>query len=304
MSKSNGGGALNAIGKVITYILVVLLVLGIAGMVAFFALRGQGVTYYVEYGGERYVANGDGGSLTLETGATHTFTVKSLTGEEVNYDVTVQSNRANNFDFVVNEEYYQFFGQDDESNDYSEVFSLQKNADGFSLTLPHPFTVEQAIESKFGGDIELQNDYEIDADLCYFVITVTSGESAVSLRFSFSGLTVTLDTTHIIFGGDTAVSPPIETLPLPEQEETFIRYMVQAAQAQSYEEVQPILGTIHQLYTDFVVDGSSGNPDLRTALNAYVDFFRAVEDREYTEEEAASIQEELGDLMERYEPMR
>lgn len=50
-------------------------------------------------------------------------------------------------------------------------------------------------------------------------------------------------------------------------------------------------------------DETSGNPDLRTAMNAYVAFFRAVEDREYTAEEAASVREDLGDLMERYEPM-
>ena len=197
MSKSNG--VFGAIGKVITYILVVLLVLGIAGMVAYFALRAQGVTYYVEYGGERYVANGDGGSIELLNGATSNFTVKSLTGGEVNYDVTVQSNSANNFDFVLNGENYQFFGKNDENNDYAVVFGLQKKADGFSLTIPDHFPVEQAVETQYGGDIELQNGYEISDDLCYFVITVTSEDSAVNLWFTFSGLTVTLDTPQIVF---------------------------------------------------------------------------------------------------------
>ena len=197
MSKSNG--ALGAIGKVITYILVVLLVLGIAGMVAYFALRAQGVTYYVEYSGERYVANGDGGSLGLINGETYTFTVKSLTGGEVNYDVTVQSNYSNNFDFVIDGEYKQFYSTTDENNDYAAVFGLQKKADGFSLTIPDHFTVEQAVETQYGGDIELQNGYEISDDLCYFVITVTSDESTVSLWFTFSDLTVTLDPPQIVF---------------------------------------------------------------------------------------------------------
>lgn len=197
MSKSNG--ALGAIGKVITYILVVLLVLGIAGMVAYFALRAQGVTYYVEYNGERYVANGDGGSIELLNGATSNFAVKSLTGGEVNYDVTVQSNYSNNFDFVIDGEYKQFYSTTDENNDYAAVFGLQKKADGFSLTLPDHFTVEQAVETQYGGDIELQNGYEISDDLCYFVITVTSDESTVSLWFTFSGFTVTLDPPQIVF---------------------------------------------------------------------------------------------------------
>ena len=197
MSKSNG--ALGAIGKVITYILVVLLVLGIAGMVAYFALRAQGVTYYVEYGGERYFANGDGGSIELLNGATNRFSVKSLTGGEVNYSVTVQSNSANNFDFVIDGEYRQFYSTTDENNDYAAVFGLQKKADGFSLTLPDHFTVEQAVETQYGGDIELQDGYEISDDLCYFVITVTSDESTVSLWFTFSDLTITLDPPQIVF---------------------------------------------------------------------------------------------------------
>lgn len=197
MSKSSG--VLGAIGKVITYVFVVLLVLGIAGMVAYFALRAQGVTYYVEYSGERYVANGDGGSIGFLSGETYDFTVKSLTGGEVNYDVTVQSNSANNFDFVLNGENYQFFGKNDENNDYAAVFGLQKKADGFSLTIPDYFTVEQAVETQYGGDIELQNGYEISDDLCYFVITVTSDESTVSLWFTFSDFTVTLDPPQIVF---------------------------------------------------------------------------------------------------------
>ena len=63
MSKANG--TINAIGKIITYILVVLLVLGIAGGISYFVLRNQGITYYVEYDGEKYLADSDGGSLYL-----------------------------------------------------------------------------------------------------------------------------------------------------------------------------------------------------------------------------------------------
>lgn len=42
MSKANG--TINAIGKIITYILVVLLVLGIAGGISYFVLRNQGIS--------------------------------------------------------------------------------------------------------------------------------------------------------------------------------------------------------------------------------------------------------------------
>lgn len=197
MSKSNG--ALGAVGKVVTYILVVLLVLGIAGMVAFFALRGQGVTYYVEYNGERYFANGDGGSLFLRAGEPHEFFVKSLTGGEVNYDVKVVSNSANNFTFVCDGKPQSFCGTDEDLNDYSEVFGLQKSADGFSLSFPDGFTVEQAVEEKFGGEVLF--DEELQSDKAYFVISVVADESSVDLWFVFGAKVtgVTLSPPQIIF---------------------------------------------------------------------------------------------------------
>lgn len=197
MSKSNG--ALGAVGKVITYLLVVLLVLGIAGMVAYFALRAQGVTYYVEYNGERYVANGDGGSLSFLTGETYEFSVNSLTGGEVNYDVRVTANAANNFTFVYDGLVYQFVSTTEESNDYSEIFGLQKNADGFSLSFPDGFTVEQAIETKYGGDVSFEK--ELESDKAYFVISVVADESSVELWFVFGVKVtgVTLDTPQIVF---------------------------------------------------------------------------------------------------------
>lgn len=181
MSKANG--ALGAVGKVITYILVVLLVLGIAGVIAFFALRSQGVTFYVEYGDERYIANGDGGSLSLRTGETHEFFVKSLTGGEVNFDVKVVSNSSNNFAFTCNGKVCQFVSTEEKNNDYSEIFGLEKAAGGFSLSFPDGFTVEQAIEEKFGGEVLF--DEELQSVKAYFVITVTADESVVNLWFTF-----------------------------------------------------------------------------------------------------------------------
>lgn len=197
MSKANG--AMGAVGKVITYILVVLLILGIAGMVAYFALRAQGVTYYVEYNGERYVANGDGGSLSFVTGETYEFSVNSLTGGEVNYDVRVTANAANNFTFVYDGLVYQFVSTTEENNDYSEIFGLQKNADGFSLSFPDGFTVEQAIETKYGGDVSFEK--ELESDKAYFVISVVADKSSVELWFAFGVKVtgVTLDPPQIIF---------------------------------------------------------------------------------------------------------
>ena len=155
------------------------------------------MTYYVEYGGERYFANGDGGSIELLNGKAYEFTVNSLTGGEVNYDVKVVSNSSNNFSFTCNGKIYQFVSTEEANNDYSEVFGLEKGADGFSLSFPDGFTVEQAVEEKFGGEVLF--DEELQSDKSYFVISVTSEDSAVNLWFTFSGLTVMLNPPQIIF---------------------------------------------------------------------------------------------------------
>ena len=197
MSKANG--AESAFGKVLTYILVVLLVLGIAGMVAYFALRAQGVTYYVEYGGERYVANGDGGSIGFLSGETYDFTVKSLTGGNVDFDVKITSNSDNNIRFSYRDEYHFSFTGNAETDDYSDVFGLQAKTGGFTVTIPQDMTVETAVETKLGGDITLIDG--LSDSMAYFVITVTVGESSVRFPFMLgtkdSG--IMLDPSQIVF---------------------------------------------------------------------------------------------------------
>ena len=195
MAKTNGAGS--AFVKIITYILVVLLVLGFAGAAAYFLLRENGVSFYVEYGGSRYYGGSEGGSLfLLPSDSPYSFTVKSLTGGEVNYSVSVASNEANNFDFSLGGDNYRFYGSDESNNDYSEIFALQKSADGFTLTVPK-MSVQEIVEEKFGGEIELAK--ELDADAAYFVVTVTSGESSVMLWFRIETFSITLDPSQIIF---------------------------------------------------------------------------------------------------------
>ena len=68
--------------KVIAWVLIILLIV-VAGLIGgYFLLRDQGMTYYVEYGGDRYYANSDGGNISLSRGE-NKFIVKSITGKEV-----------------------------------------------------------------------------------------------------------------------------------------------------------------------------------------------------------------------------
>lgn len=180
MSKSKGAGS--TVGTIISVLFGVLLLLGIAGIVTYFALRDQGVTYYVECGGQKVYANTDGANISLQSGKPYEFFVKTLTGGEVNYSVKVTSNSANNFTFVHNGVPKKFYGTDETDNDYSKVFGLKKETDKFTINIPKGFKVEKAIEEKYGGSIEFQE--EIKSGLCYFVIAVTADGSKVNLYFS------------------------------------------------------------------------------------------------------------------------
>lgn len=198
MSKANG--ALGAVGKVITYILVVLLVLGVAGVIVYLLAKDEGVTFFVEYGGERYLSGVTEADLTLYTGETHEFSVKSLTGDNVDFSVSVSSNGENNFAFVYNGEFEDFYVKDDtENNDYSAAFGLRKSESGFSLILPKGLTVEKVIEAKYGGDIQLQES--LQNGISYFVITVSDGENSLNMYFSFGAEVegIILNPSQIVF---------------------------------------------------------------------------------------------------------
>ena len=198
MAMSRSNGVLDAIGKIITYIVVVLLVLGIAGGVAYFVMVNQGITFYVEYSGQRYLSNLDGGSLWLAPSEKHEFSVKSLTGDGVDFSVKVASNSANNFSFTVGTEQYWLYNEDDELDDFSDIFGLETSATGFSLTIPQDMTVEKALEQKYGGSISPESAITEYTD--YFVITVTADDGTVNLSFNNDPMRVTLDRSEFIIG--------------------------------------------------------------------------------------------------------
>ncbi len=194
---SKAGGAGKAISKVITYVLVVLLVLGIAGVFVYFVAKEEGVSFYVKLNGERYYSSVESPNLALSSGETYVFEIHSLTGETVDYSVSVQSNGEHNFTFISDSEFHDFYVADDsENNDYSSVFGLERNADSFSVTIPKDITVKEVIEMKYGNDIQLQSD--LQEGVSYFVIKVNSGDNSLNLAFRFD-LIITINPPSVVF---------------------------------------------------------------------------------------------------------
>lgn len=196
---SKAGGGMNTVTKIIVWVLVVLLLLGAAGVIVGYVLQNEGVSFYVEYNGERYFSSVSEADLSFEMCDTYTFDVKSLTGESVDYSVSVLSNSEHIISFTFNGENHNSYVEgDNDNNDYSSVFGLRKDNDGFSITLPQGFSVVEAIKAKYGGEVELQGELQA---VPYFVIVVSSGENTLNLYFSFgenvTGITV--DTPSIVF---------------------------------------------------------------------------------------------------------
>lgn len=194
MSK-NGG----SLGKVVAGLFAFVLIVAVVGVALYFGLHEQGLTYYVEYGGERYYANSDSGGLLLYMEKTHDFSVKSLTGGEVDFDVKITSSAENNFSFKVGEERWRFHDNDPELNDYTGIFGVDVSGNTFSVTVPNGFSVEQAVREQFGDNVQFETD--LQESLAYFVITVTVDASSIHLPFMFGAKAsgVTLDPPSIIF---------------------------------------------------------------------------------------------------------
>ena len=135
------GKGLNTAGKIVAWVLAILLLAGVAGVIVYFVAKEEGADYFVEYNGEKYLGNAEGGKLDITSGNEYRFEVRSLTGENVNFDVKVTSNPANNFEYTVDGKLCVWNGSDEKANDYTDIFNVQKDETGFTMNVPKQFGI-------------------------------------------------------------------------------------------------------------------------------------------------------------------
>ena len=181
-----------------TWVLAVLLLAGVAGVIVYFVAKEEGADYFVEYNGEKYLGNAEGGKLDITAGNEYRFEVKSLTGENVNFDVKVTSNPANNFEYTVDGKLCVWNGSDDKANDYTSIFNVQKDETGFTMRVPKQFGIYDILQAKCPG--RTVDSGSLDAK-DYFLLTVSVGESSVEFWFGTSAATmgITLSPSEIVF---------------------------------------------------------------------------------------------------------
>lgn len=189
---------LNTAGKIVAWVLAILLIAGVAGVIVYFVAKEEGADYYVEYNGEKYLGNAEGGKLDITSGKEYRFEVKSLTGETVNFDVKVTSNPANNFEYTVDGKLCVWNGSDEKANDYTGIFNVQKDETGFTMNVPKQFGIYDILQWKYPGQTVDSGSLEAKD---YFLLTVSSGESNVAFWFGTSAATIgiTLDPSEIVF---------------------------------------------------------------------------------------------------------
>lgn len=189
---------LNTVGKVVAWVLAILLIAGVAGVIVYFVAKEEGADYYVEYGGTKYYGNAEGGKLDITSDNEYRFEVRSLTGENVNFDVKVTSNPANNFEYTVDGKLCVWNGSDEKTNDYTDIFNVQKDETGFTMNVPKQFGIYDILQAKYPG--QTVDSGSLDAK-DYFLLTVSVGESSVAFWFGTNVATIgiTLDPSEIVF---------------------------------------------------------------------------------------------------------
>ena len=187
---------LKTVGKAVTWVLAILLLLGIIGIVVYYVAKEQGITFYVGYGGEKYYANTEGASLWLTPGETFSFKVQLLEGKNADYAVAVTSNPEANFEFTVNGKLHVWSGSSEKDNDYTELFKPEKAGDGFTLTIPQDFGMQAALEWKYGEAIEMPEELPKED---YFLLIITVSGSSIAFPFNTEKFRIKLDTSEIVF---------------------------------------------------------------------------------------------------------
>lgn len=193
-------------GKVLTYVLLLLLVVG---MIGFFALFTNGFTsdlksFYVEFNGKKILTQNN--NLALDCDKELRFDIKytfdvfaGKDSEPKGYSVQIVPNitAETNFDFTVDGQIYSFAGE----KDLTSAFNIVEYDTYFTLNLPSTLTLQQVLQAVYGNAKTVTVD-NAKSNLKYYRLVITSYDGTVSYSIFFNPyyavISVTLDKEEII----------------------------------------------------------------------------------------------------------
>lgn len=165
------------ITSTIITVFAVVLILGLIGAIVMWLAREEGLTIYIKHADKRYTVNTVNNSLG-KLGEESKFFVGAITGEDVEYTVSVAVNDKSDFEYVVNNaQIYKF-----NSFDCKNIFQTEKHTGYFLLKIPNDFLLTDALTAKHGGEISYRSAMPDVGE--FFNLTVTTKFGKVIMPFS------------------------------------------------------------------------------------------------------------------------
>lgn len=227
----------STVGKVITYILLILAVAGIVGFFAFFTngFTEEFKSFYIEQDGKPVLNTNT--STNMEFGKTYSFNVKyvfdDLTySENKGYFVRIVPNTNTDTDFS-------FTADGDEIafssiKELTSAFMINRQTDSFTVTIPEKFSMADVL-GKIYKDCEIMLPEDFDESAYWYRLEVSSynGEITYNIKFRLGAdvQSVELDYSQIIFPSGTTVDSPIEDVVLSAEALQFRQYVEGACKA-------------------------------------------------------------------------
>lgn len=186
------------VGKIIAYILLVLVLVSAIGFIAYFTggFTSGFKTFYVEIDGDQILTSESG--YKIPTGESMKVDVKyTMSNEKSGYSVKVVPNKlaGKDFDFTLDGEVYSYHGE----KDLTAGFDIDYGDTSF--TIKPKGTITDILSAVYpGSTVEDCRDFAYD-NMFTLIVTSHDGESSVKVNFTVSedteGITITPD--HIYF---------------------------------------------------------------------------------------------------------
>lgn len=183
MSKQTG----KTISKVLAYILVLLVFIGVFGLIAKFTdgFTSDLKTFYVSVDGKDVMSSSDGFVVTnsqpLQVDIHYTFAAVNK-DENKGYSVKIVPNKieGENFEYVVDNEICNYF----DLTDLSGGFNIEKGETSFSV-MPKGETLTDVLSAVYGKPVSDCTGLSYN-DMFTIVVTSFNGEATVKLNFTLS----------------------------------------------------------------------------------------------------------------------
>lgn len=211
MSGGRYSKGVNAVAKLITWLIVVMLVLGFAGVLVYLLTRPEGM--YVRYG-EEVITGDNAGIMVAFDGEDMTFTICNSDGwgvysvEDCTVKVVPNVNAEHDFEFTVSgESSARLFSLE---SDFTAAFLCSEDSERITVSENGEFRIaadsydmKVLLEKIFGeGQVEMSEAISA-ADYPYFALSITSPDGNDTLKIPLLSFvpveSVELDQTEVIF---------------------------------------------------------------------------------------------------------